>query len=168
MIELYAHSGDGMPPQLYAEHVHNVRRTALEAFDRVFRHHKRVDMVRFLRRVLEVAAEWHDSGKIMPECQAILSQSVTSDAPMLNHVDLGVSCCVKEYRAYQRIVLSIGGLVDTGSPYWVYGLGRVEYGYSHQSQPDIVGNKTISKGEVAGLSHTGLCGHQPCCVGADA
>jgi len=97
MIELYAHSGDGFPPQLYAEHVYNVRKMAIETFSRVFEYHKRKDIVKLYLRMIEVAAEWHDFGKLMPECQAILSQSTTSDTPMLNHVDAGVAHCIKEY-----------------------------------------------------------------------
>ena len=97
MTELYAHSGKEFPPQLYAEHIHNVRNGALVSFDRVFKYHKSKDLVKFYRKILMVATEWHDLGKIMPECQAILSQSITSDVPMLNHVDAGVAHCIKEY-----------------------------------------------------------------------
>ena len=97
MTQLYAHSGDGFAPQLYAEHVHNVRNRALASFDKVLKYHKNRKLVLLYRRTLEVASEWHDSGKIMTECQQVLSQSAKSDEPMLNHVDAGVAHCIKEY-----------------------------------------------------------------------
>jgi CRISPR-associated helicase Cas3 len=104
LTENFAHSGyqvkasnRTVAPQLYRDHIHAVRNNALREFDRRFRHYKNRKMVNFYRKILETATEWHDLGKLMPECQAILSQSSESDTSMLNHVDAGVSHCIKEY-----------------------------------------------------------------------
>lgn len=99
-----AHSGkNGLPPQPYSEHVHNVTNRSLQRFDDTFRHYPNPTERAFLRQILALAAEWHDFGKLMPECQKILQMTEESKESMPNHVDAGVAVCVQEYKKSKNV-----------------------------------------------------------------
>lgn len=99
LVETRDHIGEyTVPPQLYGDHIQNVYHRSLEYFDKAFIHHKNRQLTMMYRRSLEIAAEWHDFGKVMPECQKVLSQSIKTDESILNHVDAGVAYCVVQYK----------------------------------------------------------------------
>ena len=91
---LLAHSSqskDEIPAQLYAEHIENVIAS-------VVRHAGELTADAtdglLLKLAVQLAAEFHDLGKLDPENQAVLSVSSSGRLPM-NHVDAGVAHLLK-------------------------------------------------------------------------
>ena len=94
---LFAHSPqpeNEIPPQSYAEHIENVIAS-------VVRHTEELTATatdgRLLKLAVQLAAEYHDIGKLHSENQAVLSIG-SSDRLPVNHVDAGVAHLLKGSR----------------------------------------------------------------------
>src|SRR5438128_1991306 len=95
-MPLLAHSArpeDGIPVQLYSEHVQAVYYGAAERAGRAAAYSPRFGTV--LRAAVEHAAVWHDLGKLESANQAVLASSSRNPLP-LNHCDAGVARLLQE------------------------------------------------------------------------
>jgi len=90
MIEYFAHSPkDGYPAQTYAQHINGVlERTRRHASDAA--RYSPADGV-LLLKTAEIAAVYHDLGKLDEENQLILSGQKTAKRLPLNHADAGAA-----------------------------------------------------------------------------
>ncbi len=91
---LLAHSPqpkNKFPAQPYAEHIANVIESAVQNTDTLAAH---ATDGRLLKLAVQLAAEFHDLGKLDPENQAVLSEGGGGSLPV-NHVDAGVAYLLK-------------------------------------------------------------------------
>lgn len=79
-----------IPPQTYLEHVQHVLVRSRCYFRKVLRYARDWD-ASTMRRVLELAAEYHDLGKLMDENQRVLRGEVTAKRLPVSHPDAGVA-----------------------------------------------------------------------------
>jgi CRISPR-associated endonuclease/helicase Cas3 len=99
----FAHTGDEerkLQPQLYTCHINGVRERSLKAFRDTFSHHP---YHLFLSQCLEVAAVYHDLGKLSTKNQLVLSQLNRSEEKLENHVSSGVEFLYKKHQETKNI-----------------------------------------------------------------
>ena len=90
MIEYFAHSPqDGHPAQTYVQHVNGVL-SAADKFASEAAHYS-VNDGKMLRNISQIAAIYHDLGKLDPENQLVLSGKKTAKSLPINHVDAGAA-----------------------------------------------------------------------------
>ncbi len=77
--------------QPYVEHIQNVITSAVRHADELTAN---ATDGRLLKRIVQLAAEFHDIGKLDPENQAVLSVGASGRLPV-NHVDAGVAYLLK-------------------------------------------------------------------------
>jgi CRISPR-associated endonuclease/helicase Cas3 len=92
MIDYYAHSPkDGIPAQSYTAHVGGVHKRVLEYLNALVPYAKHDGAL--LANVSEMAAIYHDLGKLDDENQLVLSGVKIQKRLPKNHVDAGVAHC---------------------------------------------------------------------------
>lgn len=90
-----AHSAtDRAPAQLYVDHVKNVIDMALGHLSRMLRYYNGSIDPLVLTEIVRECSRFHDLGKLMDICQAILRGDATGK--MFNHVDPGVAHIISE------------------------------------------------------------------------
>lgn len=98
----YAHSSDcerGVnTPQFYSDHIHGTRDNAIKFLMRKKKFFS-PDVFDAIHKIVCIAAEYHDLGKLDDQPQSILSGICTEEqaGKMMNHVDAGVAHCVNLY-----------------------------------------------------------------------
>jgi len=117
MIEYFAHSPkDGYPAQTYAQHINGVlERTRRHASDAA--RYSPADGV-LLLKTAEIAAVYHDLGKLDEENQLILSGQKTAKRLPLNHADAGAAFLLDDPHSALLAAVSVAahhiGLPDFG------------------------------------------------------
>lgn len=106
MIEYFAHSPkDGYPAQTYAQHINGVlERTRRHASDAA--RYSLADGALFLNTA-EIAAVYHDLGKLDKENQPILSGQKTAKRLPLNHADAGAAFLLDDTRPAVLAAVSV-------------------------------------------------------------
>lgn len=97
MKDKIAHSADfsfGQPAQTYEDHMACVRRLAALRAAEMLQFYRR-DNPTILKEIVEVAAAYHDLGKLDDDCQEFLDNPERG-YKMLNHVDAGVAYLLSE------------------------------------------------------------------------
>lgn len=103
---VFAHSGDplqGIPPQDYGAHVEGVVKLASNAADSAA-HYASKDG-ELLRKIVPLAAEFHDLGKLDAENQAVLSGKRKERHLPVQHTDAGTAYLLNELRVAVGAVL---------------------------------------------------------------
>lgn len=91
----YAHSPkNGIPAQTYSSHVNGVRGRVREYVDDLFRYAKMDGAL--LSRIVEMAAVFHDLGKLDRDNQTVLAGEKPSKSLPKNHVDAAVAYFLNE------------------------------------------------------------------------
>lgn len=111
---LFAHSATAhAPAQPYSEHVRAVTEQSKAKLGQMFAYYSGAVNRAAVFYALELAATYHDLGKVMPECQRILSGQAPPGTRMVNHVDAGSALLLGMYRATRNpLYLIAATLID--------------------------------------------------------
>lgn len=102
----FAHSGDpprGIPAQDYAAHVSGVVKRASKAADEAARY--ALCDGELFRRIVPLAAEFHDLGKLDEENQEVLSGKRKARKLPIQHTDAGTACLLDKLQVVPGAVL---------------------------------------------------------------
>lgn len=132
----YAHSyveEFGCGEQRYRDHIIGVYAGVKKILDGL---EKYIDerKLKVLSKILYIAAEYHDLGKLDDQAQSILSGNLI-DTPMINHVEAGLAHCLKIYQETSKLEYLIAAYIIRS-----HHIGMVDL-------PDVIG-KVAYKGQM--------------------
>lgn len=110
-MKYYAHSGKSkgnfyLPPQLYVNHVINVRNYALKNVEKMLKKSTfyTSEIQSFIEDAIHLAALYHDMGKLDEHLQPVLSLINPPEERLLNHVDAGTAFLLKKFKETEHEV----------------------------------------------------------------